>query len=189
MQYAYDMAHYWLTAAWIKALLGISKLRGVWVGKVALTYAFVNFVYFTGRWAYQNVQLLEFLKATVKLVWNLMESLMSPGMLMHDLRAWLSSIFIGRALDAGRRYVEHVTNEVDKGAGSILVLVVLVTLSLGAIALVMFAIGNIPYRKWATEARTYARDSLTALTTALPSAPDRVAVRVRVPSARKGDSN
>lgn len=147
-RYLWEVVRDWFSAAWIKALLGMTKLRGVWWGKLAITIGFANFVYFPGRWAYQHFDILRFAKATVELVRNLVHSLLDPIALMHDFRMWLSATIVGRLFDTARSYTATVTAGVDAGDIRVLFWVVGVSVGCAVLAVIVYGLWNLPYKKY-----------------------------------------
>jgi hypothetical protein len=138
----YRWLEFYLTKAWIKALLGLRYIRDTMIGRTAGLFAVVNLALF-GPWVWYNVDLLKWVKSTVELVRTCVKYIADPPALLSAFEVWKGSIpLFGRTLDAGTNYVQRAIRDCKDGSLLVLVKVILVTVCLGVVAILAYALWN-----------------------------------------------
>lgn len=138
----------WLRGIWIKILLGIDKLRSVWLGKVLLSYSLLHIGYFSILWLYYNVNLFRFMDATITLCRVTMSNMRDPVALTIQFNVWIHSVFVGAILDRGSEYIRYVSERVEAGSGSIVLVIAFISFVLIMITIIVYALAHVPWKRY-----------------------------------------
>lgn len=139
---AFQWLKYYLSKAWIKALLGLRYVRDTWTGRVLGILAVINNVLFV-PWVYHNVDLLRWIRSTVQLVRDCIEFMKDPPELLRAFDTWKDSVpVLGYVLQYGKEYVNGVLADCRVGSIWALVKIPVISLTLGLGAVIAYAIWN-----------------------------------------------
>lgn len=133
---------YYLSKAWIRALLGLRYVRDTWPGRALGILAVINNVLFV-PWIYHNVDLLRWIRSTVQLVHDCVEYVRNPPALLKAFNIWKDSVpILGYVLRYGKEYVNEILKACRSGSVWVLFMIPLASLTLAAGAVIAYAIWN-----------------------------------------------
>ena len=133
---------YYLSKAWIRALLGLRYVRDTWTGRALGILAVINNVLFL-PWIYHNVDVLHWIRSTMQLLHDCVEYVRDPPTLLVAFDTWKDTVPVfGYVLRYGKNYVNEILKACRQGSIWVLFIIPLGSLVLAAGAVMAYAICN-----------------------------------------------
>ena len=148
----FKLAKQLLNKTWINVLLGVEKLRNNWLGRVLGILALTNLLLLV-VWAYYNVDLLAWIRSTVILLCDCVQAFFDPVAMLRSFDTWKNTVpILGKFLNIGTEYVDHIWATCERGTPEALIIVPAVSAGILCCAIIIYALWNID-QLWSFNAR------------------------------------
>lgn len=94
----------YVTGGWLSLILGISRVRQYWLGKIAVLATSLALASHILLWAYWYINFKDLFTSTIEFIKAIPQYILDSPKLFEAMMKWLKTIFVGYVLDHINKY-------------------------------------------------------------------------------------